>query len=167
MTILVAACAGSADSTTPTSATAIDADELCRLVPASAVAAAVGEAWPRVADPSGGCRYQSEVHSTSTVTIDATALTDAAWRAQVTKAGGHLTEQDGVLVADYRGDGFGPLDELWWIGPTGHTLVLHVDNGVTLEQALAVVDYAGRGTPAVSGGVATTVPPATQGTTSG
>jgi hypothetical protein len=159
----IGACAGAGDAPRATTVGVLSADELCRLVPAAAVTAALGEGWPRVTDPAGGCRYQSAFKSTSTVTIAGTGLTADAWRSQVTKAGGKVVDRDGVLVADYGGDGFGPLDELWWVDPSGAALVLRVDNGVTLEQAVALVNYARNGAPATTATPGTTESPGTTG----
>jgi hypothetical protein len=158
--VALASCAG--EAAPPTTTRVLSADEACAAVPAAAVAAGVGAAWPRAVDLSGGCRYQSPFAATSTITITGTPLGADAWRTQVTRTGGQVTDHGGVLVADYGGDGFGPLDELWWTDADGHALVMRVDYGVTLDQALAVIDNARRGTPGTTGvpGSTGTVPSA-------
>jgi hypothetical protein len=169
----MAACSGGDDQSAPTSVAPMAADELCRAVPAEAVAAAVGAAWPRVDDPAGGCRYQSDVAPTAAVTISSTTLDADDWKAQVARAGGQLVPRGDVLVADYGGDGFGPLDEVWWVGPGGRFLIMRVDDGVSEEQALSIVDFARHGSPSATGGTGgpegtsgagtTVAPPVTRG----
>jgi hypothetical protein len=150
----LASCAGEA-APSPT-VRVLSADEACAAVPAGAVVAGVGAAWPRAVDLSGGCRYQSPFAATSTITITGTPLSADAWRGQVTRTGGQVTDHGGVLVADYGGDGFGPLDELWWTDAAGHALIMRVDNGVSLDQALAVIENARQSTPGTTGAPGTT-----------
>jgi hypothetical protein len=160
-----AACSGGGSQSSTTSVSSLGVDELCRAVPAAAVAAAMGAAWPRVDDPGGGCRYQSDVSPTSAVTVSSTTLDADDWKAQVARANGHLSERGDVLIADYGSDGFGALDEVWWVGPDGRFLVLRVDDGVTEEQALAIVDFARHGAPTVPGAPDDTAAGTTLGTT--
>ena len=143
----LAACKGTADRPPSTTLAVLSADEVCRRVPAEAVTAALGEGWPRADDTVGRCRYQSAFKKTATLTIGGTALPAEQWRRQAEAAGGTVTDHDGALVADYAGDGFGPLDEVFWVDGTGAGLILRVDGGVTLDQALSLVSLARHGVP--------------------
>lgn len=157
----LSACAGAA-APPATTMTLLSVSQLCDRVPAAAISGALGEAWQRADDPSGRCRYQSTTSRTSTVTVAATALTADAWRREAEQAGGKVTESDGLLIADYAGDGFGPLDEIWW-ADTSPALVLRVDSGVTLDQAVAIITLARRPpsdtNPPVPRGPGTTLAP--------
>jgi len=68
---------------------------------------------------------------------------DASWRKEIEGKGkGKVTERDGVLVGDRQGNGFGPLDTLWFKDKSGHPLYLTVNTGVTEDQALALAKAA-------------------------
>ncbi|MBI2704446.1 MAG: hypothetical protein HYX32_04035 [Actinobacteria bacterium] len=141
----VSACAGAA-APPATTTTLLSVSQLCDRVPPAAINGALGEAWQRVDDPSGRCRYQSATNRTSTVTVAATTLTADTWRREAERAGGKVTEKDGLLIADYAGDGFGPLDEIWW-ADAAPALVVRADGGVTLDQAMAIIALARRASP--------------------
>jgi hypothetical protein len=140
--LTVVVCAGlglvaCAAVTPPAAAPKLSAADLCARVPLAAVSQVLGAGWQQVEDPSGRCRYQS-AKATATLTIAATTLTSDQWRAQVGRSGGKVTERDRLLVADYDGGGFGPLDELWWSDGSS-PIVLRVENGVSLDEAVAIV----------------------------
>jgi hypothetical protein len=54
------------------------------------------------------------------------------------KGKGSVKERDGVLVGDYRGDGFGTLDEIWFRDRRGRALYLRANANITEDQAVAL-----------------------------
>ena len=75
--------------------------------------------------------------------LGSSILKEANWRKTVESGGkGKVTERDGVLVGDYRGDGFGALDEIWFKDKLGRALYLRANSGVSEDQAVKLAKAA-------------------------
>jgi len=126
----------------------LSVDALCAQLTLDEVTAIMGKNFERRPDTEKlfqECKYgdSKDKQRVRYFSLGSSILTEASWRKTVESGGkGKVTERDGVLVGDYRGNGFGALDEIWFRDRQGHALYLRVNAKITEDQAVALAKAA-------------------------
>jgi len=126
----------------------LSVDALCAQLTLDEVTAIMGREFERRPDGEQlfrECRYgdSKDKQRVRYFSLGSNILTEASWRKVVESDGkGKVTERDGVLVGDYRGNGFGALDDIWFKDRQGHALYLRVNAKITEDQAVALAKAA-------------------------
>ncbi len=120
-------------------------EALCAQLTPAEVAAIVGRNFQPKADAVYQvCKYadSQDKQRVRYFSLGNSILKEAAWRKFVeTSARGKVVERDGVLVSHLRNNKFG-TDSVWFKDRKGHALELHVNSGITEEQAVALTKAA-------------------------
>ena len=126
----------------------LSVDALCAQLTLDEVTAIMGRNFERRPDTEHlfrECRYgdSKDKERVRYFSLGSNILKEASWREMVESGGkGKVTERDGVLVGDYRGNGFGALDDIWFKDRQGHALYLRVNAKITEDQAVALAKAA-------------------------
>ncbi|MDO8795814.1 MAG: hypothetical protein Q7J25_14475 [Vicinamibacterales bacterium] len=126
----------------------LSVDALCAQLTLDEVTAIMGENCERRPDAEQSfreCRYgdSKDKQRVRYFSLGSNILKEASWREMVESGGkGKVAERDGVLVGDYRGNGFGTLDDIWFRDRQGHALYLRVNAKITEDQAVALAKAA-------------------------
>jgi hypothetical protein len=126
----------------------LSVDALCAQLTLDEVTAIMGKNFERRRDSEElfrECTYgdSKDKQRVRYFSLGSSILTEASWRATVAAGGkGKVTERDGVLVGDYRGNGFGALDDIWFKDRQGHALYLQANAKITEAQAVALANAA-------------------------
>ena len=126
----------------------LSVDVLCAQLTLDEVTAIMGKNFKRRPDSEQmfqECKYgdSKDKQRVRYFSLGSNILKEASWRQMVESGGkGRVTERDGVLVGDYRGDGFGTLDDIWFKDRQGHALYLRVNTTITEDQAVALAKAA-------------------------
>ena len=126
----------------------LSVDALCAQLTLDEVTAIMGKNFERRPDTEKlfqECKYgdSKDKQRVRYFSLGSSILNEESWRKKVESGGkGKVTERDGVLVGDYRGNGFGALDEIWFRDRQGHALYLRVNAKITEDQAVALAKAA-------------------------
>ena len=126
----------------------LSVDALCAQLTLDEVTAIVGKTFERRPDTEQlfqECKYgdSKDKQRVRYFSLGSNIMNEASWRKMVESGGkGKVTERDVVLVGDYRGNGFGALDEIWFKDRQGHALYLRVNAKITEDQAVALAKAA-------------------------
>lgn len=125
----------------------LSVDALCAQLTLDEVTAIMGKNFERRPDTEKSfqeCKYgdSKDKQRVRYFSLGSSVVKEASWRTMVESVGGKVTERDGVLVGDYRGNGFGALDEIWFKDRQGHALYLRVNAKITEDQAVALAKAA-------------------------
>jgi formylglycine-generating enzyme required for sulfatase activity len=126
----------------------LSVDALCAQLTLDEVVAIMGKTFerrPGAEESFRECKYgdSKDKQRVRYFSLGSSIVNEASWRKMVESGGkGKVTERDGVLVGDYRGNGFGALDEIWFKDRQGHALYLRVNTKITEDQAVALAKAA-------------------------
>ena len=126
----------------------LSVDALCARLTLDEVTAIMGKNFERRPDTEQlfqECKYgdRTDTQRVRYFSLGSSIANEASWRTAVGSGPkGKVTERDGVLVGDYRGNGFGALDDIWFKDWQGHALYLRVNAKITEDQAVALAKAA-------------------------
>jgi formylglycine-generating enzyme required for sulfatase activity len=136
------------DAARGSKAARLSVEALCAQLTLDEVTAIMGKEFERRPDAEQSfqeCKYgdSKDKQRVRYFSLGSSIVNEASWRKMVESGGkGKVTERDGVLVGNHRGNVFGALDDIWFKDKQGHALYLRVNAKITEDQAVALAKAA-------------------------